>query len=149
MRLRLGDQLFVSPNAVFDQSLLAIKPAISFFVEGAGGCCFAPALSNDILMLAYGTGGKQGKRALSYNGIGAKVDSLRSRTGAKPRARSERALETRCLKGRRANRPSYLGMIPTRPLPIDRRVFGLLLLADHCLRAQELRRTRRRPRHQS
>jgi hypothetical protein len=39
-------------------------------------------------MLAYGTGGKQGKRALIYNGIGTKVDSLRSRTGAKPRAAS-------------------------------------------------------------
>jgi hypothetical protein len=37
----LGDQSFLSPNAVFDQSLLAIRPAISFFAEGAADGCFA------------------------------------------------------------------------------------------------------------
>jgi hypothetical protein len=59
MSFKLGDQLFVSPNAVVDQSLLAIRPAISFFVEGAVDGRFAPLSSNDILIPAYGPGGKQ------------------------------------------------------------------------------------------
>jgi hypothetical protein len=59
MSLRLGDHLFGSPNAVVDQSLLAIRPAISFFVEGAVGGCLAPPSSNDILIAAYLTGGKR------------------------------------------------------------------------------------------
>src|SRR5271166_6531945 len=49
MSLRLGDQLFVSPNAVFDQSLLAIRPAISVFVEGAVDCCSARLSPKDIV----------------------------------------------------------------------------------------------------
>jgi hypothetical protein len=59
MSLRLGDQLFEAPNAVVDQSLLAIRPAISFVVEEAVDGCFAPLSSNDILISAYGTGGKE------------------------------------------------------------------------------------------
>src|ERR1700730_14424318 len=54
MSLRLGDHLFGSPNAVVDQSLLAIRPAISFFVDGAVGGRFASLSSNDILITAYG-----------------------------------------------------------------------------------------------
>ena len=100
--LRLGDQLFVSPNAVFDQSLLAIRPAISFFVEGPVDCCFAPLSSNDILVPAYGTSEKQGKRALIYDGIATKVDSLRTRMGtrqsAKPRAPEKDCGKTRLPK---------------------------------------------------
>jgi hypothetical protein len=60
MSLRLGDQLFVSPNAVFDQSLLAIRPAISFFVEGAVDCGFAPLSPNDIFNTCTEPAGKQG-----------------------------------------------------------------------------------------
>jgi hypothetical protein len=59
MSLRLGDHLFRSPNGVVDQSLLAIRPAISFFVEGAVSGRFATLSSNDILVSSYGTGGKQ------------------------------------------------------------------------------------------
>jgi hypothetical protein len=42
--------------------LLAIRPAISFFVARAVGGCFAPLSSNDILIAAYETGGKGPKR---------------------------------------------------------------------------------------
>ena len=62
MSLRLGDHLLGSPNVVVDQSLLAIRPAISFFVEGAVDGSFAPLSFNDILIAAYGTGGKRPKR---------------------------------------------------------------------------------------
>ena len=78
MSLRLGDQLFLSPNAVLDQSLPAIRLAISFSVEGVVDCCLAPLSSNDILIPALPTRGKQHKRALIYNRIGAKVDRLRA-----------------------------------------------------------------------
>ena len=55
MSLRLGDQFFSAPNAVVDQSLLAIRPAISFFAESVVGGRFTPLSSNDILLTAYGT----------------------------------------------------------------------------------------------
>src|SRR5271155_4011616 len=76
MSLRLGDQFFVSPNAVVDQSLLAIRPAISFFVDAVFDACFAPLSSNAILVATYGTGGKQAKRVVIYNSIGTKVEQL-------------------------------------------------------------------------
>ena len=69
MSVKLGDQLVLSPNAVADQSLLAIRPAISFFTEGAVGGCFIPMSHNDILITAYGTGGKQPKPELIYDSI--------------------------------------------------------------------------------
>jgi hypothetical protein len=86
MSLRLEDQLFVSPNPVVDQSLLAIRPAISFFVKGAVDGCFAPRSSNNILTTAYGTGGKQAKRVLRYNSIGSMVEQLTSLSGTRQSA---------------------------------------------------------------
>src|ERR1700722_3930152 len=68
MSLRLGDHLFGSPNAVVDQSLLAIRPAISFFVEGAVGGRFAPLSSNDILITAYGNWRETAKHGLKLQG---------------------------------------------------------------------------------
>src|SRR5450432_1754362 len=92
MSLRLGDQLFVSPKAVVDQSLLAIRPAISFFVEGAVARCFAPLSSNNILITAYGTGGKQPNARQYTTALDTRSSNLRTRTlsrrqNAKPRAR--------------------------------------------------------------
>ena len=58
--LRLGDHVSWAPNAVVDQSLLAIRPAISFFVERDGGR-LAPLSSSDILVPVFGSGGKQPK----------------------------------------------------------------------------------------
>ena len=86
MSLRLGDQFFSAPNAVVDQSLLAIRPAISFFVKGAVDGCFAPRSSNNILITAYGTGGIQAKRVLIYNSIGTMVEQLTSLYGTRQTA---------------------------------------------------------------
>src|ERR1700750_2384506 len=73
--LRLGDQLFWSPNAVVDQSLLAIRPAISFFVEGGAGGCFAPLSSNNIDNCLWNWR-ESSKPTLVYNRIGTKVEEL-------------------------------------------------------------------------
>ncbi len=89
MSLRLEDQLFVSPNAVVDQSLLAIRPAISFSVKGAIDGCFARS-SNNILTTAYGTGGKQAKRGVNiqqyWNHGRATYEPVRDPTGRVNRA---------------------------------------------------------------
>src|SRR5471030_1890685 len=92
MSLRLGDQLFGSPNAVVDQSLLAIRPAISFFVEGAVSGSFATLSSNDILISAYGTGGKQ-PNADYTTVLDTRSSKLRTRKGSPPEREAADAIE--------------------------------------------------------
>src|ERR1700722_12569059 len=80
MSLRLGDQLFESPNAVVDQSLLAIRPANSFVVQEA----VDGLSSNDILISAYGTGGKQPNARQHTTVLDKRSSNLRTRKGPTP-----------------------------------------------------------------
>src|SRR4051812_40954501 len=83
--LRLGDQLFVSPSAVVDQSLFAIRPAISLLVEGAVDCCLARLSSHDILIPAYGNGRKHANTKRYWNQVDPSAQTAQQ--SAKQRSR--------------------------------------------------------------